>query len=1059
MSTHSRFVLQPMIVGMLLLLLVSTATGQEQKDNLGKEFYVGFMRNTGGEPPTNESDNNLALYITSKVPTSGRVEIPALNFEWTFTTTPGSITTVALPDGNSGGPTVAVQQSEIVLKGMAVHITAKDEIAVFGINHKLYSSDAFMALPIDVLGTEYRAMSYVTSEPGQGAAMPGEFMIVGIEDSTNVTIIPKARTKFGRPANVPIEIMIHRGDVYMLQSETTAGLDLTGSLVESDRPIAFFSGHERSEMPEGARTVNGDYPSRDHLVEQLPPVSAWGDSAFVVPFATSEQPDLVRVLSAEDNNTVSVNGAPVATLNAGQFYEIRELQGVTQIGGTNPILVGQYMHTSWGETQNPGHPAYGDPALALVFPVEQFTTGYTILSIENAKAYKGNFVNIVVSEAGVASMKLDGNPIPATEFNRIGTSTWMYAQIRLQQGTHNLTGDKPFGITVYALGNVDSYAYTGGTLTKTITPLKSVDVVIDFGDRLLNLDLSGYFDTTVVLRNTSTEVVNVFAFPKRTQDTSKFQVVAPNTPYSIAPTDIDSMTIRFEPREINRRMHTQIIAKTDHLRAYVVDVYGRGVLDQPVSSADSLGKKSIDIVDFGFFTPLDPPMDSTVYIANLGFADMRVESMTITGPNAPDFSVQSIQINDDGQSVPFIVGKSPSSSVHLTLRYTPAGPDGYKEAWLTYRTRTGHERKIKLIANVFTVELATVTGADFDVTPLCKPGEQELIIKNPNTIPLRVDSVVMIGPHADDFQLFQTFPQEIGPKGELVIRVRFTPSDVGLRTAQAVVYLNLPKGMRRTASFAGVGAKIPLEYHMPRHIHVLTGQEFRFPIFVDTDLEPFQAKGYTIFLRYDPTHLEDIDVDIERTLSHDASIQIYGDAGDREIRVTMFNNEVLKGGGPEEVRPLLFVKFRSFLVEGDNPLEFQEDVPIHFNIRLKDKQVEDYCVAQKARLGVIALDSTCAEIWLTDGVDLPETPELQPNFPNPFNPTTDIIFGLEKEQPVRVEIVNPLGQIVRTLVDDVRPRGRYRVKFDASGLPSGTYTAQLVCNGVMQRLHRMVLTK
>ena len=47
---------------------------------------------------------------------------------------------------------------------------------------------------------------------------------------------------------------------------------------------------------------------------------------------------------------------------------------------------------------------------------------------------------------------------------------------------------------------------------------------------------------------------------------------------------------------------------------------------------------------------------------------------------------------------------------------------------------------------------------------------------------------------------------------------------------------------------------------------------------------------------------------------------------------------------------------------------------------------------------------------------LPADPGLDQNYPNPFNPSTAIPFVLPKEQGVRLEIYNVLGQRVRTLM-------------------------------------------
>lgn len=74
--------------------------------------------------------------------------------------------------------------------------------------------------------------------------------------------------------------------------------------------------------------------------------------------------------------------------------------------------------------------------------------------------------------------------------------------------------------------------------------------------------------------------------------------------------------------------------------------------------------------------------------------------------------------------------------------------------------------------------------------------------------------------------------------------------------------------------------------------------------------------------------------------------------------------------------------------------------------------------------------------------DSPETPDayvLEPNWPNPFNPSTTIAYRLPAAGRVRLEVFDLLGRRVATLVDGVMPAGRHETRFDATGLASGLY--------------------
>ncbi|MDI6767099.1 MAG: S8/S53 family peptidase [Bacteroidota bacterium] len=79
--------------------------------------------------------------------------------------------------------------------------------------------------------------------------------------------------------------------------------------------------------------------------------------------------------------------------------------------------------------------------------------------------------------------------------------------------------------------------------------------------------------------------------------------------------------------------------------------------------------------------------------------------------------------------------------------------------------------------------------------------------------------------------------------------------------------------------------------------------------------------------------------------------------------------------------------------------------------------------------------------------NLPTTITLRQNYPNPFNALTWIEYELPKRDHVTLKVYNVLGQLVKTLFDDVQEAGnnisRPPVLFDAGDLPSGIYFYRL----------------
>ncbi|MCB5246543.1 MAG: S8 family serine peptidase [Candidatus Cloacimonetes bacterium] len=88
---------------------------------------------------------------------------------------------------------------------------------------------------------------------------------------------------------------------------------------------------------------------------------------------------------------------------------------------------------------------------------------------------------------------------------------------------------------------------------------------------------------------------------------------------------------------------------------------------------------------------------------------------------------------------------------------------------------------------------------------------------------------------------------------------------------------------------------------------------------------------------------------------------------------------------------------------------------------------------------------------------------LKGNFPNPFNPSTQISFELASAGPVSLEIYNQKGQLVKTLVDSELPAGQHSVQWNGrdghdSPVSSGVYFYRMR-SGKFTSTRKMVLMK
>jgi len=104
-----------------------------------------------------------------------------------------------------------------------------------------------------------------------------------------------------------------------------------------------------------------------------------------------------------------------------------------------------------------------------------------------------------------------------------------------------------------------------------------------------------------------------------------------------------------------------------------------------------------------------------------------------------------------------------------------------------------------------------------------------------------------------------------------------------------------------------------------------------------------------------------------------------------------------------------------------------------------------YIVVDGLRL--VSYDRSLLTGILKKQAQIPGSFQLSDNYPNPFNPTTNIEFRMSNVGFVTLKIYDVLGREVATLVNDVREVGVYAIRWDASSLPSGVYFYRLCAGG------------
>ena len=423
----------------LLLIILFCLCKYIYADNSGTDFWLCFPQNY-----TRMASN--IIYIISDFNTAGTVTaygVPSTSY---FSLSASTYTTVTLPYS-------AASYGNDTISNTGIHIESEQPVTVYCLSKYTDTSDGFLAIPVNGLGTNYIALCY-SGRNLDTVYYDSQIAIAATEDNTTVHIDCPVNPG-ARPS--PYDIILNKGQVYQLCDVYSSKQDLTGTIITGDKPVAVFSGHRCAKIP-------ADYMAADFLVEQLPPTNSWGTKYLTMPLAGRDIADTYRIIAAEDNTNITVNATPIPTLNKGQAVQF--LSGVSQqILSNKPVFVAQYANGMTFDYKT------GDPFMMNIISVDQYINNSKIII---PTGYSFNYLTIITPNSAINNILLDGSNINPSFFSSIGTSGYAGARISIMPGMHTITSSDNFGVWAYGFRDYESYGYPGGTgiqiYTPTITP-------------------------------------------------------------------------------------------------------------------------------------------------------------------------------------------------------------------------------------------------------------------------------------------------------------------------------------------------------------------------------------------------------------------------------------------------------------------------------------------------------------------------------------------------------------------------------------------------------------
>ncbi len=478
--------------------------------NLGCEYWAVDMDNNdefGGE------DSQYAIVVSNTNDTfTATVRVEKFDaLVQTVKAPPKTATIILLDPYNLAGP-LKEKKSWRVTSNLPIVAYQFNPLENVGV----YSNDASLLLPTNVLGKKYRVMAW-PHRPGGAQPLASNFVVVAsAKGHTKVHLELTADTLASPDGALPAlaagtswDTVLEQYEVLNIESAQPF-TDLTGSLVDADHPVAVFGGHVCANCPfqfctggkciydpdAGSCGSSGDCPviaACDHLEEQLQPLGAWGQDYVVgKTWPRGQSPDWVRIMGAVAGTHVMVT-PPITTvpvLGPGQYHDFVTLDSV-EITADQPIMVGHYLGSQDSPGSNhsacedaifnktcdgnplgqscstdaecsPNDANIGDPSFMVTVPAEQFRAEYVFLV---PTKYALNYVNVVAPSG--TSVTLDGAPLAAT-FTPVGSGKYGLARFPLQSGSHSLSADKAVGVLVYGWDQYVSYGYPGGMNIETL---------------------------------------------------------------------------------------------------------------------------------------------------------------------------------------------------------------------------------------------------------------------------------------------------------------------------------------------------------------------------------------------------------------------------------------------------------------------------------------------------------------------------------------------------------------------------------------------------------------
>lgn len=357
---------------------------------------------------------------------------------------------------------IAMRTLDFKTEHKGILVETSGTVSLFAMSFDGYSSDSSLILPVERLGRRYIVGSSAPYKPDI-SDYNSQVAFVAAEDNTVVTVtfnIADGHVLVFKDKKYKTG---HKMEFEMNQLQDfqiSHNRDLTGTVIESSKPIAVFAGNKCNKLKR--------FGYCSHLVEQLPPTSDL-DKIFIVAPSLRRSARVVRVVAnSKTNLQITIDGTTKRkTLEKTRHYDVAvNDKSVTVIKADAGVLVLSFAVRL-------SRRSAGDPYMTFVPGMDQYISQYYIAI---PKGYDENFLTVIIPSEAKSSLRLNSKPVLSNSIvseasvNVTAETEYVTMVIEVSGGAHQVetTDGTRFGLLIHGRGRDDGYGYAANMVSPGI---------------------------------------------------------------------------------------------------------------------------------------------------------------------------------------------------------------------------------------------------------------------------------------------------------------------------------------------------------------------------------------------------------------------------------------------------------------------------------------------------------------------------------------------------------------------------------------------------------------